>query len=214
MTECFDIDEKFFTDDIKINNYKNENHFHFDESMFKISDKTSINGYFQSEKYFKHCKDDIIKILKIKDSIYESAIKLIPKDDKERVAIHVRRSDYLYLSDIHSVNGEDYINLAIKEFGNSNNFNFVVCSDDVAWCESVWGENKNFTIIKTNSPYIDFAAMSLCEHHIIANSSFSWWSSYLSKYSEKKIIAPKNWFGSKMSSTNTSDLYTENMIVI
>jgi hypothetical protein len=53
--------------------------------------------------------------------------------------------------------------------------------------------------------------MSLCDYHIICNSSFSWWGSWLAK--SKKTVAPKNWFGGDCINHNTEDLYLKNWIV-
>jgi len=214
ITECFNIDELFFANNIRPSYFNSERFFNFDDEMFKINDNTSINGYFQSEKYFEHCKDEIFNILEIKPEILITAKQQIPEVNNELVSIHIRRSDYLVLGNYHSLNGVDYVNSAIEELGGQNNYHFIICSDDVNWCESIWGNNKNFTIIKDNSPYVDFTILSLCHHHIISNSSFSWWSSYLSKNKNKKIIAPSNWFGPNMSTTILDDLYTKNMIVI
>ena len=214
ITECFNIDKSFFDDNVQPQFFKNERFFHFDDEIFNINDNTSVNGYFQSEKYFEHCKDEILNILEIKPEILKSAYELLPKVNKELVSIHIRRSDYLVLGDYHSLNGVDYVNKAIELISGVDSYHFVVCSDDVDWCESIWGGNKNFTIIKSDSSYIDFTTMSLCHHHIISNSSFSWWSSYLSKNKNKKIIAPSNWFGPNMSGTILKDLYTKHMVII
>jgi hypothetical protein len=74
------------------------------------------------------------------------------------------------------------------EHFNKDEHHFVVCSDDYEWCNNVWGNDENFTVVNSKSPYVDLCVMSLCDHHIISNSSFSWWSSYLSKNKDKKII--------------------------
>jgi hypothetical protein len=213
ILDYFDIDSKYFSDNIIVNQTLNEKFFHFDETMFTITDNTNLHGFFQSEKYFEHCKEELIEILNIKKHLLESATKILPKKDKELVAIHVRRSDYLVLSHYHTVNGVEYINSAIEALGDKNNYHFIVCSDDPIWCNSIWGNDNNFTIMNTGLPEIDFALMTLCNHHIIANSSFSWWSSYLSKNKNKKIVSPKNWFGPN-ANINTKDLYTKNMIII
>ena len=213
ILDYFDIYKKYFRDDIIINQTVNERFFNFDEEMFKIYDNTNINGYFQSEKYFIHCKDKILDILKIKKNLLDIAKKLLPDKNKEFVAIHVRRSDYLVLSHYHTVNGVDYVNSAIEALGDKNNYHFIVCSDDPKWCYDIWGKNTDFTIMNTGSPQIDFTLMTLCHHHIIANSSFSWWSSYLSKNEYKKIIAPKNWFG-EHANIDTKDLYTKSMVIV
>jgi hypothetical protein len=213
INECFDVDQKFFTDGLIINNRVSERFFHFDENLFNINDYTDITGYLQSEKYFKHCSDKILNILKFKDSIFSSAKSHLPKTNKTLVAIHVRRGDAAVPNPYHPLTGLEFFNPAINHF-DKNEHHFVVCSDDYDWCNNVWGNDENFSIVKTNSPYIDLCVMSLCDHHIISNSTFSWWSSYLSKNESKKIIVPLNWFGSGYSNYITDDLYTENMIKI
>jgi hypothetical protein len=211
INECFDVDQNFFTDDLIIEHNASERFFHFDENLFNISDNTNVSGYLQSEKYFKHCSDKIKNILTFKESVLTSAKSFLPKTDKTLVSIHVRRTDAAVPNPYHPLTGLDFFNPAIDHF-NKDEHHFVVCSDDYDWCNSVWGNDENFTVINSNSPYIDLCIMSLCDHHIISNSSFSWWSSYLSKNENKKIIAPINWLGPAYSSYNLDDLYTENMI--
>lgn len=213
LCDLFEIDQKFFDDYIQINQTIEERHFHFDENLFCISDFTNINGYFQTDKYFSHCQDLIKQQLKIKDDFINKAKSLLPKTDKQLVSIHIRRGDYATPNPYHPLNGEEYVNSALEKF-KGGGFHFVVISDDKNWCKDVWGQNSNFTILESDSSFIDFTTMTLCDHHIISNSSFSWWASYLSKNHNKKIIAPKNWFGPGLSQNNTCDLYTKNMIVI
>lgn len=213
ILDCFDVDDKYFSDNIEYSEIKNENHFHFDETMFHISDNTNLNGYFQSEKYFEHCSDLILKALPIKQDLIETAKALLPDTKKELVLVHIRRSDYLVLSDYHSVNGVEYINSAIDCLKDGVDYHFIVVSDDPIWCKSIWGNKDNFTIIDTKNPMVDFTIITLCKHHIISNSSFGWWGSYLSKSTDKMIIAPKNWFGPKCNNI-TTDIYAKNMIII
>jgi diketogulonate reductase-like aldo/keto reductase len=66
--------------------------------------------------------------------------------------------------------------------------------------------------IENEQDYIDLYLMSLCENNIIANSSFSWWGSWLNKNEDKKVIAPSKWFGKSYSDWNTNDIYTDKMI--
>jgi hypothetical protein len=150
-------------------------------------------------------------ILKFKDSIITSAKSYLPKTDKTLVSIHVRRTDAAVPNPYHPLTGLDFFNPAIEHF-NKDEYHFVVCSDDYEWCNNVWGNDENFTVVNSKSPYVDLCVMSLCDHHIISNSSFSWWSSYLSKNKNKKIIAPIKWLGTGYSTYITDDLYTENMI--
>jgi hypothetical protein len=213
LDECFKINDYYFSDDIRVNKMKSESHFHFDDSLFNIEDFTNIDGYFQSDKYFKHFENDILNILTFRDDILENAKSLLPKSDKELVSLHVRRGDYTTPNPYHPVVSDVYLQKSIEYFSNDK-YQFVVFSDDLDWCKDKWGNDDRFSFFTSDSHFVDFCAMTLCHHHIISNSSFSWWSSYLSKNENKKVLAPQKWFGSGYANYITSDLYREDMIII
>lgn len=166
-------------------------------------------GYFQSEKYFKHCEKEIRKIFEpnqeIKDrikSIYGNILK------EDTCAIHIRRGDYLQLSEYHNNLSLHYYNTAI---GKINADKYLVFSDDIEWCkDKIHGDNVVY--VATGNDIIDFFVMAECKNFIIANSSFSWWASYLSKYKDKRIIAPNKtqWFAKAAKHKNVDDLYLPN----
>jgi hypothetical protein len=215
ILDCFDVPDTYFKNknEIITRNKVWESHFHFDKSLFEIEDYTDIDGYLQTDKYFNHCENLIRDILKFKPFISEQAKIFLPKTNKEFVSIHVRRTDAAIPNPYHPCMDLDYFNRGIGFFDESKH-HFIICSDDYEWCNSIWGNNSNFTIINSGSMYVDLCIMALCENHIISNSSFSWWSSYLSSNKNKKTIAPKNWFGEGFSHYNWNDLYRHDMIVI
>ena len=96
----------------------------------------------------------------------------------------------------------DYYHKAMKEF---EGYNFLVITDDKEWCLE-WFDLPNTQVSLTESAEDDLQLMSLCDHHIIANSSFSWWGAWLNPNKNKRVIAPKNWFGVDNSNADTSDL--------
>jgi hypothetical protein len=102
-----------------------------------------------------------------------------------------------------------YYQEAMKHFDDDTLF--VVFSDDIDWCKSVF-KGDNFIFITNEQDYVDLYLMSLCKNNIIANSSFSWWGSWLNKNEGKKVIAPSKWFGRAYSDWDTNDIYTKNMI--
>jgi len=215
LLECFDINPDYFGD-VNYNNLYNEKHFHYDENIFQIRDNTNLHGYFQSEKYFHHCLPELLKELKIKEENIFEAKKLLPVTEKELVSIHVRRGDNVIptVPLYHPCVGLEFITPALETNFNDKKYHFCIVSDDPTWCREIWKDRDNFTIIQGANQYVDFAALSLCDHHIISNSTFSWWSSYLSKNENKKIIAPKNWFGDGYAHHSLKDLYTQNMIIL
>ena len=85
-------------------------------------------------------------------------------------------------------------------------FNYdLVFSDDIKWCKDNFTEGP-FIFVGGGEDYIDLHLMSKCKNNIIANSSFSWWGAWLNNNENKRVIAPKDWFGSSNSHLNTDDL--------
>jgi hypothetical protein len=180
--------------------------YEFDQNFVdKCPDDIDIIGYFQSEKYFKHIENEIRSDFTFKDIIIKNSIK--NKKDTELISLHIRRTDYLTDSNFECLD-LDYYYDALKLLPN---FPVLIFSDDPKWCREKFTESR-FTISNSNNHYVDLCSMSQCDYHIIANSSFSWWASWLSK--SKQTIAPKKWFCGEFSNWNTKDLYLPNWILI
>lgn len=167
-------------------------------------------GYFQSYKYFDKIKKEIVELF----SPNQQDIKYIQekyKTGKDVVSLHVRRGNYLDLSDYHhNLQLEYYLN-AINYFPSKT---FLICSDDIEWCKKNF-KGKKFQFIESEKDYIDLYAMSLCEHNIISNSTFSWWSAYLNKNPNKTVIYPDKWFGPKSPQEyKTIDLFPDEWVCL
>lgn len=160
-----------------------------------------LEGYFQSEKYFKHNRKKIIELFD-----YNIGDKYDYLFDRETVSIHVRRGDYLNFLNVHPVCNLEYYKHALERFEDTQ-YKILVFSDDILWCKNNF--NNEFVFMEGTPDYVDLFLMSRCDHHIIANSSFSWWGAWLNQNENKKIIAPKNWFGTSNSHLNTNDLYCD-----
>lgn len=208
LLDCFKIPEKMIrpANEIYISYLYHENQFGYNPETERLPDGTNINGYFQTEKYFKFIESEIKEIFSFRDEIIENGNKYGPIENG--VSLHIRRGDYLTSSDYHTVQNIDYYTEAIKQF--DNNSKFYIFSDDPQWCrENLKIENSE--VIDSGNPYIDMYLMSLCEGHIIANSSFSWWGAWLAN--SKKTIAPSSWFGPSMNK-DASDVYCSGWIKI
>jgi len=186
--------------------------FHYTE----ISPKENmiLDGYFQSEKYFKDC-DKVKEMFKIKqdiiDSVYEKNKELLDRDNV--VSVHLRRGDYLNFPEHHLVMNLNYFMKAMKKFPKDSIF--LVFSDDTEWCKNNFpGIGEKFFIIEGQSDVEDFAMMTMCDHNCIANSSFSWWAAWLNDNPEKIVVAPEKWFGTAYADWNTDDLYCDDWIKI
>lgn len=173
-----------------------EREFTFDPNVFLVPDKTDMFGYFQSGRYFDMCRDSLLKEFKFLSIHEEKANQILaPLNSSIVCSLHVRRGDYKNLSDYHTNLSIDYYKSAIQIIKNNikvSPVNFLIFSDDIDWCKSIFVNDK-FTFVELNDEAAELCAMSKCKVHIIANSSFSWWGSWLS--GSPYTIAPKNWFG-------------------
>ena len=162
--------------------------FAFNEIPYKNG--LLLNGYFQSEKYLD--RDEILNLFEMPDEISKYIHEKYGSFE-DIISIHVRRGDYLHKQERHPVLKMDYYETAIHHFDNSKKF--YVFTDDVDWCKERFSTTRCQIIQEKD--YIDLWMMSLCEHNIIANSSFSWWGAWLNKNTDKIVIAPNIWFGPK-----------------
>lgn len=150
-----------------------------------------LKGYFQNEKYFKKNKEKILQLFYISDLDKNNLKQKYHSADQEHVSIHIRRGDYLKNPNIHPTCTIEYYKKAINLF---NNCKFIIVSDDIEWAKSNFIGNE-YIFSEEKDEIMDFTLINICDHHIIANSTFSWWAAYLNNKENKKIIAPKTWFG-------------------
>lgn len=209
LVKSFKIDKPHFynKNDINYKSTYKEEFYHYDRRLFnKVTDSTNIEGYFQSYKYFEHCEDLVRDQFTFNRELQRRAGNYIEsvRDSKQVVTIHVRRTDYVNLPNHHPLCSVDYYNRAIQHF-NQDETVFIVCSDDIRWCQD--NIKAKYIHYSSNDTFTDLCIMSLADHNIIANSSFSWWGSWLNKNKNKKVIAPSTWFGLYYFHYIMDDLY-------
>ncbi|NOT76819.1 MAG: alpha-1,2-fucosyltransferase [Cyclobacteriaceae bacterium] len=194
-------------------------HYHFYPDFLSLPSNLYLSGYWQSEKYFESISEKIR--LQFSPSLpldsKNEGMKMKMQTENS-IAVHVRRGDYgaetKHSSSFFKVLPMDYYQKAISKMNSEiEQPIYYFFSDDSEWAR------KNFTNMnavfvdhnKGNESYKDLLLMSACKHNIIANSTFSWWGAWLNRNSEKKIIAPQQWFGSdyltKKEPVYTSRLY-------
>lgn len=189
-----------------------EQGFYFHDNIFNEKSNLYLNGYWQSEKYFKNYENEVRNFFTFKEAISVENEKIRKQiGGVSSVSIHVRRGDYLTkqsAKELHGVCSSDYYNAAIELIGSKENSPFFfIFSDEPEWVEKNFKINFPSLIISNNTgekSFEDLRLMSECKHNIIANSSFSWWGAWLNKNKEKTVIAPRKWFLD--SSIDTKDL--------
>ena len=192
-----------------------EPYFHFCPDLFTVPDQTNLMGYFQTEKYFEHCSDLILGFFQFDKDIKKQAENNFPSFPVklEYVSIHLRRGDYAGLQQFHPVMDADYYFDAMTQFMDGD-YCFLIFSDDIQYAKELFGEQENIVYIEGNDPAVDMCMMTMCDHNVIANSSFSWWGAWLNDNTNKKVIAPKRWFGPAYKGVHdTKDLYPQSWIV-
>lgn len=170
-------------------------------------DSYSIDGYYQSEKNFINVEQKIRQIFspneEINNYINNKYSHII--NNEKTCSIHIRRGDYLNLSQYHTNLDMNYYMKAIKMFPKDTVF--IIFSDDIMWCKETFPPSEKFIHIENEADYVDMFLMSKCTNNIIANSSFSWWGAWLNENKNKRVIAPNKWFGPSNSHLETKDIY-------
>ena len=214
--------------------YVQEPFFQFSEHLFEICpDNVSLLGFFQSWKYFKNVEDLIRYDFTFFEEITKPCEEMIESIDGEPIMLHVRRGDpnltdsrgfkwsYTQCGSMHPVQPLEYYEKALTHFDEDQPV--IVFSDSPEWVkEQKIFDGDRFYISEPKEkyadgsylPYTDLCLMSLCSHAIIANSSLSWWGAWLQKNPNKKVIAPKMWFGPAYADKDTKDLYCPDWILI
>lgn len=169
-----------------------------DPKVFDLDQNTNynFNNLFHLYHYwYPKYKEDIFNIGWNKDS-ESKAIELfnnIKQEGKELVSIHVRRGDYLKHDHFCKLD-TDYYGKAIEHFlPEIEKYHFVVFSNDINWCRENLIEGEMVTFVEPGIDCVDMIMMSMCDHNIIANSSFSWWAAFRNRNESKKVICPENY---------------------
>ncbi len=187
----------------------------FDPDFFKVQPPVLLDGYWQSEKYFNTHEQVIRKAFTFPhlSAIDKNLEVLTEIKAVNAISLHVRRGDYLnkLILEFHGICTLNYYDESIAFMkAKYPDATFFFFSDDTAWVkqELVLLTDK-YRIVEGNSgadSWKDMFLMSSCKHHIIANSSFSWWGAWLNSNPEKTVIAPKQWFKVLNEKYNTMDL--------
>ena len=174
----------------------------YNVSFSKFSGFIILNGYFQSPHYFD-CIADIIRkdLILTQEPSKESKCLSAVMHECNSISIHVRRADYIThpgASQLFEVLSKEYYRLAMELLTEQVvNPRIFVFSDDINWCRKNLTFIVDTTFVDHEGAHTDYEAlwlMSQCKHHIIANSSFSWWGAWLGNNPAKLIVAPKTWF--------------------
>ncbi len=174
------------------------------DAAARARDDCYLTGYWQSEKYFENQADLIRQDFSFLEYCSAANLAILLRiQQKNAVSIHVRRGDYVNNAAtlaVHGVCPLAYYEQAISYLkARVANPYFVVFSDDLPWVQHnlaalLPGAHEYVSNNQGSASYNDMRLMSCCRHHIIANSSFSWWGAWLNPRKDKMVVAPRRWF--------------------
>lgn len=175
--------------------------FSYDPEMYAIQDGAYVTGFWQAEQYSMRIEQVIRKDFQFREPAKEVNLEVLERiKSVNAVSIHVRRADYVSVAATNSLHGVcslEYYQSAIDYMdSNLDNPFYFVFSDDLSWCRENLNLGNRAFLVAGNSGRKDFEdlrLMSNCKHHIIANSSFSWWGAWLNPLTSKIVIAPRQW---------------------
>jgi len=183
----------------------NEQHFHYDMGQFANAAHHDINitGWLQSEKYWAHCRKDVeFMLFPNANALWSVFVKYESLFDKPTIAISIRRGDYVNNPNYELLNADYYYLALLEHFPDWRDYNILIFSDDIPYCKVHFQCLPNVHFIEGLTPMDQLIVGSMCDHFIIANSTFSWWMAYLGEKEHSKIIRPAHLFDGELKRTH------------
>lgn len=207
------------------NDYR-EPHFHYDPSFETLGSQTALFGYFQSERYFSEIAGRLRDFFQPRDALSPAAQLVADRiaSTEDFVSVHIRRTDFVKNPARVSFHGwldDTYYRKALKILYGAvkPEMTIFVFSDDPGAAECVLDFVPAANLVHVRGdperPWEDLALMTRCRHHVVANSSFSWWGAWLNPSPDKVVIAPRAWFTlAGLRQQNTCDLWPTSWILL
>jgi hypothetical protein len=197
-----------------------EPNFHYWPGILDVTIPCYLTGYWQSERYFANVEKAIRAIFTFRQPLSRHNREIAHKiSEVNAVSLHVRRGDYAGNPTIfvkHGLCPVSYYEKAVEYIcKHVTEPHFFVFSDDMDWVKknlNIAGSVCYVDYNRGSESYNDMRLMSMCRHHIIANSTFSWWGAWLNPVKTKIVVAPKRWFHD--CSADTGDLFPEGWITL
>lgn len=201
-----------------------EPHFHFDKAFCSLNgEKLYLEGYFQSPRYFEGVEKLLRERFQAKAPLSDVAQGWAAKIAASPcgISLHVRRGDYLTVaaSAVHVALDRSYYDQAVSLMLDlaGPEAEFFLFSDDPDFISEAFEDLPNAHVVRSDpsASWEDMFLMARCRHHIIANSSYSWWGAWLNHASGKRVIAPARWFTTeKLATCNVLDLFPNDWILL
>ena len=182
----------------------------FDSNALQAPDGAYVDGYWGSEQYFASIEERIRAEFSFRGDLRGKDLDIVEQmREGDSISLHVRRGDMAndpHTRNFHGLCTEEYYASCVEHMAKQlEHPRFFVFSDDPEWVRNNLSLGYPMTVIDHNAgsrSYADMRLMSMCRHHIIANSTFSWWGAWLNPSADKIVLMPRRW----LSEYTTDDL--------
>jgi hypothetical protein len=177
----------------------------FKPEYLHIKSPAYLSGHWQSEDYFIDYEDLIRREFQVRiaPSLKNKAL-LDDIRSRNAVSLHIRRGNFVEVEEVSKVHGTcsmEYYRAAIEHVVSQvSSPEFYIFSDDIPWAKENLRMKHVHHFVDFNTDKTDYEDLRLmyhCRHHIIANSTFSWWGAWLNDRKDKIVVAPKTWFATE-----------------
>lgn len=189
-----------------------ETTFHYNQDYVNglrdIQENYDLRGYFQSILYWQHCEDKVKQALKFKQEFIDQVKQPFEQVfEKQVIAISIRRGDYKQNPNYRLLPVEHYIKALFEHFPNFEDYNIIVFSDEIPYCRVHFDCLPNVYFSENNSDIEDICLLHLCDHFLVANSTFSWFGAYLGEKPHSKIIHSVHHFEGELKRRHDTSTY-------
>jgi hypothetical protein len=168
------------------------------QESFK-SKNVDILGWLQTEKYWQHCKSEVLEALQFQQPFYADLFKKFQSVfEKPVIAISIRRGDFITNPNFYLLPIEYYLGALKEYFPSYKNYHILFFSDDLDYCRMTIKKNKGLYFATGLNAIEQLCLMSMCDQFIISNSTFSWWGAMLGEKKHSKIIRPAYLFDGEL----------------
>ena len=194
-----------------------EKYFHYTPEFwdtYSESFKTrhvDVLAFLQSEKYWRHCKEKVHHALRFDDELLKRVKARFEKSlERKTIAISIRRGDFITNPNHYFLPLDYYLQALVNFFPNYREYSIIIFSDEVEYCYLHIKHLSNIFFAKGLTPIEQLSLMSLCDHFIISNSTFSWWGAMLGEKKESIVVRPAYHFQGEWGTLhNSRDYYPD-----
>jgi len=196
-----------------------ERSYAYDERIEQVRGDCFLRGYFQSWRYFQDCAAEIRRVFAPEMAASQQAKEFVARISPQSLSIHVRAGDFLknpIANEVHGTLTRDYYERALKLACAARPVDQLLCfSDNASFAREMLQGLGDISFVEGFSQHDDMYLMSRAQSHIIANSTFSYWSAWLDDRADPFVIAPRAWLTPReLKKIYIGDLYPPNWIML